>query len=214
MQHRDWVAWHDAYARPASSLARRLEVVRGAVARALDEARPGPLSLVSLCAGDGRDTLPVLAAHPRGADVRALLVELEPALVAAAREQAAALGLPGVDVVEGDAGLVDVVRDRLPADLLLVCGVLGNVPPADTRRTVAAVPGMLADGGVVVWTRGRSSDGAEPAVLVKRALAAAGLDEVSFTWPQDAPFRVGVHRRPAGLGAPAPAAGERLFAFA
>ena len=214
MQHRDWVAWHDAYARPASSLARRLEVVRAAVARALDEAVPGPVSLVSLCAGDGRDTLPVLAAHPRGADVRALLVELEPALVTTAREQAAALGLPGVDVVEGDAGLVGTFLDRLPADLLLVCGVLGNVPPADTRRTIAAVPGMLAEGGVVVWTRGRSSDGAEPAVLVKRGLVAAGLEEVAFTWPQDVPFRVGVHRRPAGLDAAPPAAGDRLFAFA
>jgi hypothetical protein len=214
VQHRDWVAWHDAYARPASSLARRLEVVRAAVARALDEAPPGPLNLVSLCAGDGRDTLPVLATHPRGGDVRARLVELEPALVAAARASAAELGLGGVEVVEGDAGLVDAVLDRLPADLLLVCGVLGNVPPADTRRTVAAVPGMLAEGGVVVWTRGRSSDGAEPSVLVKRALVAAGLEEVSFTWPQDVPFRVGVHRRPAGLDATPPAPGDRLFAFA
>lgn len=214
MQHRDWVAWHDAYARPASSLARRLEVVRSAVAQALDDAPPGQLSLVSLCAGDGRDTLPVLAAHPRGADVRARLVELEPALVTAARDVAAQLGLAGVEVVEGDAGLVDAVLDRLPADLLLVCGVFGNVPPADMRRTVAALPGMLAENGVVVWTRGRSSDGAEPAVLVKRALVAAGLAEVSFTWPQDAPFRVGVHRRPPGLAAAPPDAGERLFAFA
>lgn len=214
MQHRDWVAWHDAYARPASSLARRLEVVRAAVARALDEAPPGPLSLVSLCAGDGRDTLPVLAEHPRGADVRARLVELEPALVATARAAAGSLGLAGVEVVEGDAGLVDAVVDRLPADVLLVCGVFGNVPPADMRRTVAALPGMLAEGGVVVWTRGRSSDGAEPAVLVKRALVAAGLEEVSFTWPQDVPFRVGAHRRPAGLEAALPAAGDRLFAFA
>jgi hypothetical protein len=57
---RDWHAWHDEYDDPASSLSRRLVVVRRQV-DAILRARPGPTRLVSMCAGDGRDVLPVLA---------------------------------------------------------------------------------------------------------------------------------------------------------
>lgn len=218
-QH-DWVAWHAAYDRPGSSLSRRLEVVRQQVRRALDDlpARPpgaAPHTLVSLCAGDGRDVLPVLAEHPRRDDVRVLLVELDGALVAAAREAVAALGLARVEVRGTDAGPVDTYLDHLPADVLLVCGVFGNVPPDDVRRTVDALPGMLADDGVVLWTRGRGGDGNEQAQVIRRRCVRAGLTEVSFTAPDDARFRVGVHRRPAGtVDAAPPAPGTRLFAFA
>ena len=52
---------------------------------ALDEmpvpaAHPEPIRMVSLCAGQGRDVIDVVATHPRGASVSALLVELDPAL--------------------------------------------------------------------------------------------------------------------------------------
>ncbi|SEH03324.1 hypothetical protein SAMN05444920_13542 [Nonomuraea solani] len=72
MTNRDWVAWHDHYDVPGSALERRLAVVRRWVGAALDE---GASRVVSLCAGQGRDLLPVLAAHPRRAQVRARLVE-------------------------------------------------------------------------------------------------------------------------------------------
>ena len=77
---RDWHAWHDAYDDPGSSLAQRLAVVQARIAAALDVAPPGPLRAVSMCAGQGRDLIPVLASHPRGRDVTARLVELDPGL--------------------------------------------------------------------------------------------------------------------------------------
>lgn len=192
----DWVLWHAAYDRPRSSLARRLAVVRERLRAALDDvpADRTEVNLVSLCAGDGRDVLPVLAAHPLRPRVRALLVETDPRLVEGARGSAGRLGLDRVDVVEADAGVTDALLGHLPADVLLVCGVFGNVPPDDVRTTVATLPGLMAVGGTVLWTRGRSRDGAEPYRPIRRWFADAGFEEVSFTAPQDAGYRVGVHR--------------------
>src|SRR5262245_14676378 len=100
MKERDWVAWHDDYDQPGSSLSRRLEAVRGWVEVALDR---GARQVVSLCAGQGRDLLPVLAGHPRRGSVRALLVELDERNAAAAR----AIAPEGAEVVCGDAALTE-----------------------------------------------------------------------------------------------------------
>lgn len=193
---RDWHAWHDEYDDPASSLSRRLVVVRSQVDAALG-ARSVPTRLVSMCAGDGRDVLPLLTRH---LDVRALLVELDPALAEAARGAATELGLDDVTVRTADAGSTSAYEGHVPADVLLACGVFGNITDADLVRTVAALPGLLAPGGVVVWTRGAKgpldSSGrvGDPSDAVRRAFEAAGFEEDEFVRPEDATFRVGVHR--------------------
>jgi hypothetical protein len=74
----DWYAWHDAYESRGSTLARRLAAVQDRVREALDSAPAGPLRVVSLCAGQGRDLLGVLPHHPRRDDVTARLVEPSP----------------------------------------------------------------------------------------------------------------------------------------
>ena len=58
---KDWAAWHGRYDDPALSLSRRLGAVQARIRDALDQAGPGRIRLVSLCAGDGRDVLGVLA---------------------------------------------------------------------------------------------------------------------------------------------------------
>ncbi|MEQ1787321.1 MAG: SAM-dependent methyltransferase, partial [Acidimicrobiales bacterium] len=68
----DWVAWHAPYDDPGSNLARRLRWVQRRIRLALDDALPGPIRVLSLCAGQGRDLLEVLPDHPRRGDVRAL----------------------------------------------------------------------------------------------------------------------------------------------
>ena len=72
----DWRAWHAKYDVPGSELSRRLAAVQEQVRAALDRAPAGPVPVVSLCAGQGRDLLEVIEDHPRGADVRARLVEV------------------------------------------------------------------------------------------------------------------------------------------
>jgi hypothetical protein len=73
----DWQLWHTPYDDRTSALSARLSVVQEQLSRALDRAPSGPLRLLSLCSGQGRDVLPVLAQHPRGRDVTGRLVELD-----------------------------------------------------------------------------------------------------------------------------------------
>ena len=67
----DWHAWHDDYDKPGTPLVRRLAAVQDQIRVALDAAPPGPLHAISLCAGQGRDLIGVLARHPRRDDVTA-----------------------------------------------------------------------------------------------------------------------------------------------
>lgn len=208
MGERDWIEWHRRYDDPTSRQSRRLAIVRHRVAEALDAAPPGPVRVASLCAGDGRDLLGVLEAHPRAAAVTGLLVEQDPDLAARARARAAAV--PGaVEVVTGDAASTDVYAGIVPVDVLLVCGVFGNVPDADIARTVAALPAFGRPGTRVVWTRHRRPPDLVPTVV--RWFAGAGYDGWFVDGPAAGGFCVGgsVQRAPAR---PLPA-GVRLFAF-
>jgi hypothetical protein len=190
---KDWVAWHRAYDDPTSSLSIRLVRVRWHLARALDQAPPGPVRLVSLCAGQGLDVLGVLPAHSRRRDVSALLVEADPLNAEVARAGAASAGLDGVRVRQADAGMVASFADALPADVLLLCGIFGNVSAADIKRTVDAAASLCADGATVIWTRHRRPP--DITVEVRDWFSAAGFDEVAFEPLQtDALTGVGVHR--------------------
>ncbi|MEO9150884.1 MAG: class I SAM-dependent methyltransferase, partial [Lapillicoccus sp.] len=132
----DWVAWHAAYGDPESSLSRRLDVVQAEIGRWLDLTAPRRVGVVSVCAGDGRDLVGALAGRSDASRVRATLVELDPVLCRQARAAAAAAGLPGVEVRQADAGTPESYAGCPPADLLLVCGVFGNVSDTDVEGTI------------------------------------------------------------------------------
>jgi Putative methyltransferase len=205
----DWVMWHGQYERADSSLARRLVVVRRRIGHALASLQPGqPLHILSLCAGDGRDLLPELAGSGRRYD-RATLVEWNATLAARATQGAEELGLDHVVVIAGDAGRSATFADLLPVDLLLLCGIFGNISDDDIRATVAATRAMLTAGGIVVWTRGKSDRDIRP--VVRGWFAEEGLEELSFDGDPE-PFGIGVSRL-AAPAAPTPALPERLFTF-
>ena len=202
----DWRAWHDEYDLPDSWMARRLRVVQHQVRAVLDDSPPGEVRVLSLCAGQGRDLLGVLADHPRRDDVLARLVELNSRNAKVAEEAAA--GLAGVEVVTADASVTDHYVGMAPADLVLVCGVFGNITDADIRRTVGFCAQLCATGGTVVWTRHR-----EPPDLVPEICEWFEDNGFERRWlsAPDAGFGVGVHRftgRPGEL-----ARGERMFTF-
>lgn len=206
---KDWYAWHADYDQPGSALTRRLTEVRSRIRDALDGAPAGPLRAISLCAGQGRDLIPVLAAHPRRDDVTARLVELDPRNVAAARAAAAEAGLTGVEVVAGDAGLTDGYADLVPAHLVLLCGIFGNIADADIRATVRHSAALCATGGTVIWTRHRREPDLVPAIC--GWFAEAGFVPVAVSSPADG-VGVGVHRF---TGTPRPLeTGIRMFEFA
>jgi hypothetical protein len=204
----DWHAWHQAYERPDSALTRRLRAVVAQVRAALDAAPPGPVRAVSVCAGQGLDLLGALDGHPRADDVRARLVELDPRNADAARAAAAALGLAGVDVVTGDASLTDAYAGAVPADLVLVVGVFGNLADADIERTVRLLPGLCAPGATVVWSRHRKAPDAF--TRIRGLLAREHFTEL---WRSPDGDRQGLaaHRYD-GPPRPLPP-GERMFTF-
>jgi Putative methyltransferase len=207
---KDWAAWHAAYDDPSSPLSMRLRLVCERLSDALDQASPGPVRLISLCAGQGRDVLGVLPGHPRRRDVSALLVEADPRNVTQARHRAAEAGLTQVEVREADAGRLASFADALPADVLLLCGIFGNVSTSDIQRTVEAAPALCAPGATVLWTRHRRAPDLTP--QIRAWFHASGFDEVAFDAPDtDALTSVGVNRLATPPVASLP--GEPLFAF-
>jgi hypothetical protein len=209
-QPRDWREWHRAYDDPDSRLSRRLRIVQAHLRAAIDE-RPGRIRIVSMCAGQGRDVIGVLAEHPRASDATAVLVELEPSLADQAREAARAAGLTGVEVRTADAALTESYAGAVPAEIVLACGIFGNITMEDIRRTIDRLPELCAPGATVIWTRGGKRDH-DLAPEICARFEARGFDRIAFDSSPDADhFRVGVHRLRADPRPLSP--GERLFTF-
>jgi hypothetical protein len=185
---RDWSEWHRAYDIPGSPLAQRLVTVQDAIAGALTAAPPGPIRVVSMCAGEGRDLLGVLRDHPRAGDVTGRLVELDPDLAAIARSSA----LAGIEVLVSDAGLAPAYAGAVPADLVLVCGVFGNITDDDLENTVRSLPMLCAPGATAIWTRHRRPPDLTPSIL--QWFVDAGFEPVAFSSPAEYVFSVGTQR--------------------
>jgi hypothetical protein len=207
--NRDWQDWHDHYDEPGSYLGRRLARVQQRLRDAIEACGPGPIRILSLCAGQGRDVLGVLAGHPRVDDISARLVELDEASVVKARLTAAEHDLRGVEVVAGDAGSTDAAVGAAPADIVLLCGIFGNVTDDDVHRTVAAAPMLCAPGATVLWTRHRGEPDLTPSI--RGWFADAGFTEVTFDAPDDVLFSVGANRL--AIDPPALTPGVQLFRF-
>ena len=195
MTNTDWSEWHDAYARPGSGLVDRLDAVRAEINRRLDQTAPDPVRVISVCAGDGRDLLGALDERSDAGRVSALLVEFDAAL--ATRACAAAHALDArVEVRQADAAESSVYTDAVPADLVLLCGIFGNISDDDVRATIEAAPQLCAPGAEVIWTRHRGDPNLTPSI--REWFAAAGFDEVAFVAPQTVEWfdkwSVGVHR--------------------
>lgn len=198
----DWQEWHKAYEDPTSRLSQRLAAVQARLAEAITNSRPGPVRLLSLCAGEGRDTIPVLTDHPRRHDVHAVLVELDGDLADRARQ--AARHLPNVDIRTADAGTTTAYLDAYPADIVMVCGIFGNISDEDIRTTIHAVADMTTPNGHVLWTRHRYEPDLTP--TIRQWFHEAGFDEVAFDSPEGTTYAVGTNRR-------RPDQPRRLFEF-
>jgi hypothetical protein len=188
----DWLAWHEPYRDPSSPLSRRLEIVQQHIARWLDERAGAPVTVVSACAGQGHDVIGVLRHRADAHRVHATLLEYDERNVRAARAAAVQAGLAGVDVHRADAGDPASYHGIVPADLVLIAGVFGNISEADIRATVAALPQLCGPAATVIWTRTRRPPDLTGAL--RGWFRDAGFTELAFTAPRDVLFSVGVHR--------------------
>lgn len=205
----DWRAWHRAYDDPGSSLAWRLAEVQRATTAALDQAAPGRVAVLSLCAGEGRDVLGVLEAHPRATDVELMMVDLDEGLLETAGSRAAAIALRGVELVADDAGRTSRYASRAPFGIVLACGIFGNITAEDTRRTIHGLAPLTSVRGSVIWTRHRRQPDRTPAI--RQWFDEAGFDEASFVTVRGSLASVG--RATLRAAAPAAELPARLFDF-
>lgn len=205
---RDYVGWHAAYDEPGSRLHLRLLVVQDLISQALDELPQGAVRMISMCAGQGRDILSVAQRHRRGPDINGRLVELEPANAACARGVIDGANLHGIEVAVGDAGVTDSYEGATPAELILACGVFGNIPDDDIEKTIGLLPTMAAPGAWAIWTRYPEGEAFRS---IPGWFESAGFTIKSIVTCEREAFSVGAAQF---QGSPAPLVpGTRLFSF-
>lgn len=172
----------------------RLAGVQQHLAEAITSCPNAAVRVTSLCAGDGRDVIGTLATHPRCGNVRATLFELNPISIANGRAQIEATGLTHVvKFVAGDATRYDSYRKVGRADILLVCGVWGHVPPHERDEMMRAIRGLVQPGGIVIWTRG-AAKGAARLEEIKTLFDPPDWKEVRFDITPDGKFAVASYR--------------------
>lgn len=138
----------------------------------------GPMRVVSACAGDGRDVLGVLAQREDAARVSATLIELHPDIAQKAADSASAARLTGVEVRIADAGNTDAYAGAVPAQLVILVGIFGNISERDLERTIRAAPQFCTPGGTLLWSRGRGRDDRNDAV--RAWFADTGFTELDY----------------------------------
>jgi hypothetical protein len=184
----DWIEWHRAYDDPDSSLSRRLTEVVRMIRAFLDDAPPGEIKMLSLCAGDGRDITSAATRHPRAGDLRGVLVEFDSQLAQSAVGNIASIGAT-LEVRCADASDASQFAHSLPVDLLLLCGIFGNIDEHDIQATIAKVPEMCRPGATVIWTRHRKEPDLTP--RIREWFDAAGCQLGEFASPGVGSFAVG-----------------------
>jgi SAM-dependent methyltransferase len=152
MQIGDWTAWHDEYEDPDSELTARMRAVRSHVAAIVDQCPAGPVTVVSICGGQGRELIGALETHKRRADIRGRLIELDTGNATFARAWAQKAQLDQLDIVNGDASVADSYSGLPPADLVVVSGLFGHLDDADQMRTINFLRQLCRNGGRAVWT--------------------------------------------------------------
>lgn len=209
---RNYDAWHAGYEDPGSTLSWRLARVRAALGGALD-AVEGPVRLISACAGDGRDVIGTLAERGDADRVTATLLELHPEVAERSRLAAAAAGIAAsVEVRTVDAGSSDAYLDLVPAQVVLLVGIFGNISDEDVRRTIAACPQLCAPGATVIWSRGRGGSLTDRNDVVRSWFRGAGFSEVDYvTLERGSKPAIGVARYQAAAVGLVP--GLRWFSF-
>ena len=99
------------------------------------------------------------------------------------------LGCPK-NQVDSDKLTGTLLADGLvPADVVLACGIFGNVNEADIHSTIRGLPALSRPGATVLWTRHRKTPDLTP--QIRGWFADADFDEVGFDYEEGRGFSVG-----------------------
>jgi hypothetical protein len=188
-----WTNWPErAYSQRRYQ--QRLAAVQEHLAKRLDVAPVGPVRIISICAGDGRDLLGVLEMHRRRNDVTAWLVEQSLQSVSASAARARALGLDSaVRFLHADATGYKTYHGIAPADIVLLCGVWGHVPVHDRASVIRALTCFCKPGGAVIWSRAVAK-GMIRLQQIQALFAGPSWEQISLTFTPDETWAVATHR--------------------
>jgi amino acid adenylation domain-containing protein len=208
----NWDEWHKHYG-SLPNLQERLRIVREQIVVALNECPPGPIQIVSICSGDGRDLLGALQNHPRRDDVAALLLDNNADSIARGKEAAEKIGLAGqFRFLEADATLAKNYLGAVPANLVLLSGFLGHLRHEDVPALISSLPMFCKTGGQAIWNRHLLLHGGRQQVpFIREFFQKTNFEEVHFEKTDANGFAVG---RARFTGRPAPLDSSRvLFEF-
>jgi len=191
----DWVKWHENY-EASPSLKARLLVVREHLSRCFDSQPPGVIQVLSICAGDARDLIGLLATHPRKMDVKAYLVEDNAELVENGRKVIVEAGFEEqLQFVVADATISSTYLGLVPVDVVLMAGVFGNLRSEEVARLIRNLSSLCKCGGYVVWTRHRRlHNGLNQIALIRRLFSESDFEEILIEDTPDDSFTIGSHR--------------------
>jgi protein-L-isoaspartate O-methyltransferase len=97
------------------------------------------------------DLLGTLSNHPRAKDVYARLVELNSQLVERGQQTIESLGLTKqIEFINGDATISSNYVGAVPADIVIVCGVFGNLADEPELNRLLANLSFLSKQGAFV----------------------------------------------------------------
>jgi hypothetical protein len=150
-----------------------------------------PTFVLSVSVRETGVTCSTRSREPHCGRISARLVEQDSRLVQRARDRIEQAGLDSIDVVACDAAVTDAYVGAVPADLVLVCGVFGNVSDADVARIIGAMPQLCAHRASVIWTRHRRRPDLTP--RIRAWFHEAGFVQRTFESPGAGSWSVGVH---------------------
>jgi hypothetical protein len=191
----EWVKWHENY-KASPSLKARLLIVREHLSRCFDSQPPGVIQVLSICAGDARDLIGLLATHPRKMDIKAYLIEDNAELVENGRKVIVEAGFEEqLQFVVADATISSTYLGLAPVDIVLMAGVFGNLRSEEVARLIGSLGLLCKGGGYVIWTRHRRlHNGLNQIALIRRLFSESDFEEVLIEDTSDDGFTIGSHR--------------------
>lgn len=188
----DWRQWYKHYD-SLPSLQARLQIVREQIIAALNDCPPGPIRIVSVCAGDGRDLIGALPDHPRQRDVTAWLIDNHAESIARGEAAANDAGLGAqVRFVNADATVAGNYAGLVPADLIILSGFLGHLRNDDVPSLIESLPMLCKSGGWTIWNRHLvMNKGREQVPAIRELFRQSQFEEIHFGITSHDGFAIG-----------------------
>ncbi|MNR04651.1 hypothetical protein D3C85_1206300 [compost metagenome] len=133
----------------------------------------------------------MLAHYPNSDNIHSYLVEIDERLVQECKHTVSDRGLQNVTVVKGDASLLRTYRDVIPADLILLCGIFGNIANEDILNTIESLAQLSKQGTRVVWTRNLRDPKVVP--MIRHSFTANDFKEVDYRTTSDDSYAIGIY---------------------